>query len=167
MAGTGKGQEDQILVNFLNSTYGLDIKYVPFKGGGAVAKQLAGKHVSATVNNPSEALGFYEAGTVVPIAAFTANRMDIFPDTPTFSELGQDFSYYMQRSVVGAPGMSSDAEMFYRDLFSKVFASEEWQNYRKTKALYGDLLSGDDLKTYWTAQKDNHEKLLRAAGEIK
>ena len=30
MAGTGKGQEDQLLTTFLNKAYGLQIKYVPF-----------------------------------------------------------------------------------------------------------------------------------------
>jgi tripartite-type tricarboxylate transporter receptor subunit TctC len=69
MAGTGKGQEDQLLTSFLNSAYGLKMKYVPFKGGGRVAKELAGKHADSTVNNPSEQLGFYEAGQTVPIAA--------------------------------------------------------------------------------------------------
>ena len=57
MAGTGKGQEDQLLTDFLNRAYGLNMKYVPFKGGGRVAKELAGKHANSTVNNPSEQLG--------------------------------------------------------------------------------------------------------------
>lgn len=166
MAGTGKGQEDQILVNFLNTTFGLEINYIPQKGGGAVAKQLAGEHVDATVNNPSEALGFFEAGTVIPIASFTDERIDLFPDAPTFKELGHDFSYYMQRSVVGAPGMSAEAAAYYQDLFAKVFASAEWQDYRSKKALYGDLISGDALVDYWKGQLSNHETLLREAGEI-
>ncbi len=59
MAGTGKGQEDELLTDFLNRSYGLNMKYVPYKGGGRVAKELAGKHANSTVNNPSEALGFY------------------------------------------------------------------------------------------------------------
>ena len=167
MAGTGKAQEDEILVNFLNNTYDLSIKYIPFKGGGDVAKQLAGGHVDATVNNPSEALGFYQAGTVIPIAAFTAEKMELFPDTPTFKEMGQDFSYYMQRSVVGAPGMSDEAQAFYRDLFKKVYDSEEWQTYMKTQALGGAFMTGDDLKSYWAAQQANHENLLKKSGDIK
>ncbi|GIT70258.1 MAG: hypothetical protein Ct9H300mP28_00720 [Pseudomonadota bacterium] len=36
------------------------MKYVPYKGGGKVAKQLAGKHANSTVNNPSEQMGFYK-----------------------------------------------------------------------------------------------------------
>ena len=131
MAGTGKASEDNLLADFLNAAYGLNMKYVPYKGGGKVAKQLAGKHANSTVNNPSEALGFYEAGTVVPLASFTDKRLPMFKEVPTFKELGQDFVYYMQRSVVGAPGMSKDALAFYQGVFKKVYDTAEWQTYIK------------------------------------
>ena len=166
MAGTGKGQEDQLLTTFLNSAYDLDMKYVPFKGGGRVAKELAGKNANSTVNNPSEQLGFYEAGKTRPLAAFTPERLELFSDAPTFVELGQDFVYFMQRSVVGAPGMSAEAAAFYQDLFAKVFASEEWQKYRRDKSLYGDLISGDELKAYWMRERAIHEVMLKEIGEI-
>ena len=71
--------------------------YVPFKGGGRVAKELAGNNANSTVNNPSEQLGFYEAGNTIPLGAFTDNRLEVFPDAPTFGELGNEFIYYMQR----------------------------------------------------------------------
>ena len=166
MAGTGKGQEDQLLTDFLNRAYGLSMKYVPFKGGGRVAKELAGKHADSTVNNPSEQLGFYEAGTTRPIAAFTPERLELFADSPTFKELGQDFVYFMQRSVVGAPGMSAEAEAYYRSVFQQVFDSEEWQTYRKKKSLYGDFLTGQELKDYWAREKEIHRVMLEEIGEI-
>ena len=166
MAGTGKGQEDQLLTDFLNRAYGLNMKYVPFKGGGRVAKELAGKHAHSTVNNPSEQLGFYEAGTTRPIAAFTPERLELFADSPTFKELGQDFVYFMQRSVVGAPGMSAEAEEYYRNVFQQVFDSEEWQTYRKKKSLYGDFLTGQELKDYWAREKEIHRVMLKEIGEI-
>lgn len=167
MAGTGKGSEDQLLTTFLNNAYGLEMKYVPYKGGGRVAKELAGKHANSTVNNPSEQLGFYEAGDTVPIAAFTPERLPLFADAPTFKELGQDFVYFMQRSVVGAPGMSNDAADYYREVFNKVYASEEWQTYMKKKSLQGDFMSGGDLRNYWAREKNVHETMLREIGQIK
>ena len=39
----------------------------------------------------------------------------------------------MQRSVVGTPGMSAEAEAYYRGVFKKVYDSAEWQNYMKTR----------------------------------
>ena len=166
MGGTGKAQEDELLTEFLNNNFGLKIKYVPYKGGGEVAKQLAGKHINSSVNNPSEALGFYESGDVVPIVSFTAERLPLFPDVPTVKEQGTDFSYGMQRAVVGAPGMSADALGYYQALFQKVYDSEKWQGYRKKQSLFGEFLSGDPLKTYWDQQRERHRKMLKEMGAI-
>ena len=167
MAGTGRGQEDQIITNFLNSSYDLNISYLPFKGGGAVAKQLASKQVNSTVNNPSEALSFYEKDIFTPLAVFTAERLARFPDTPNFQEKGQDFDYDMQRSIVGPPGMGKEAEIYYRNLFKKVYESSEWQKYMKDKSLKGNIIFGNYLKSYWKFQEEKHKQLLKKAGEIK
>jgi tripartite-type tricarboxylate transporter receptor subunit TctC len=166
MAGTGKLQEDQLLTDFLNAAYGLNMKYVPYKGGGKVAKQLAGKHANSTVNNPSEQEGFHRAGTTVALAAFTNDRLPMFKEAPTFKELGKEFVYFMQRSVVGAPGMSADAQAFYQDLFKKVFESEEWQTYRTKKSLQGNFLSGADLASYWMEEREIHKGMLKKMGAI-
>jgi tripartite-type tricarboxylate transporter receptor subunit TctC len=165
MAGTGKASEDNLLTDFLNSAYGLEMKYVPYKGGGKVAKELAGKNADSTVNNPSEQEGFYKAGTTKPLACFTSERLK-FVDAPTFKELGQDFVYFMQRTVVGAPGMDPEAAAYYQGLFKKVFDSEEWQTYRNKKSLQGDMLSGDALMSYWKNERDVHKVMLKKMGAI-
>jgi putative tricarboxylic transport membrane protein len=167
MAGTGKNSEDNLLTDFLNSAYGLNMKYVPFKGGGRVAKELAGMNADSTVNNPSEQLGFYEAGKTIALAAFTPKRLPLFKDAPTFKELGKDYVYFMQRTVVGAPGMSKDAAAYYSKLFTKVFNSKKWQTYRKKKSLQGDLLKGNALMKYWLHERDVHRGILKNMGVIK
>jgi len=166
MGGTGKNSEDNIITDFLNSNYDLSIKYIPYKGGGEVAKQLAGQQITSSVNNPSEALGFYESGDVIPLVAFTDERLPMFPDVPTLKEVGGDFSYFMQRAVVGAPGMSEGAATYYSDLFAQVYESDAWQEYKSKKSLMGDFMAGDDLKAYWDTQRTRHEGILRASGAI-
>jgi putative tricarboxylic transport membrane protein len=167
MGGTGKNSEDNIITDHLNNAYGLSIKYIPYKGGGEVAKELAGKQITSSVNNPSEALGFYKSGDLIPVVAFTNKRLPMFPDVPTLKEKGGDFAYFMQRAVVGAPGMSADAQAYYTDLFKKVFESEEWQSYKSKQSLMGDFMAGSDLKAYWQEQRDRHMKILKASGAIK
>ena len=167
MAGTGKNSEDNILTDFLNKAYGLDMKYVPYKGGGRVAKELAGNNANSTVNNPSEQLGFYQAGKTVPIGAFTPSRLPLFKDAPTFKELGKDFVYFMQRTVVGAPGMSKEAAAYYQGLFKKIFASSEWQGYMKKKSLQGGFITGDALMKYWKREGAVQKGILMKMGAIK
>jgi len=167
MAGTGKKSEDNILTDFLNKAYGLNMKYVPYKGGGRVAKELAGKNADSTVNNPSEQLGFYQAGKTVPIGAFTPARLPLFKDAPTFKEMGKDFVYFMQRTVVGAPGMSKGAASYYQGLFRKIFDSKEWQGYMKKKSLQGGFLTGDALMKYWLREKAVQKAILIKMGALK
>ena len=167
MAGTGKKSEDNILTDFLNKAYGLNMKYVPYKGGGRVAKELAGKNADSTVNNPSEQLGFFQAGKTVPIGAFTPKRLPLFKNAPTFKEIGKDFVYFMQRTVVGAPGMSKGAASYYQGLFKKIFNSKEWQGYMKKKSLQGDFLTGDALMSYWLREKAVQKAILMKMGAIK
>lgn len=165
MGGTGKGQEDSLVIAWMEKNYGIKIKYIPYKGGGEVAKELAGQQIMATVNNPSEARGFFQSGDVVPLVAFSDERLPALPDVPTVKELGKDFSYYNQRAVVGAPGMSDEAAEYYRDLFGTIYDSEEWQGYMKSESLEGLPMNADEQKTYWTTQVDRHKELLKEMGE--
>lgn len=167
MGGTGKGQEDSLVTAMLQDTYKFKVTYIPFKGGGTVAKQLIGKHINSTVNNPSEQMGFFQAGKSRPLATFTPNRLKAFPDVPTFRELGHDLVYFMQRSVVGTPGMPKDAQAFYVGVFEKVYKSKAWQDYLANKGLLPGWLTGEKLQAYFIKERAAHKKLLTAMGEIK
>ena len=165
MGGTGSGQEDSIVIAFMSDAYDLDVKYIPYDGGGAVAKDLAGQQIMATVNNPAEAKGFYEAGDFVPLLAFSDERMPAYPDVPTMKEKGHDFSYYNQRAVVGAPGMSDEAAAYYQDLFAQIYETEEWQGYLESESLSPLWMNAEETREYWEVQVANHEKLLQMLGE--
>ena len=171
MGGTGKGQEDSLVTAMLERKFGFRVTYVPFKGGGTVAKQLIGKHINSTVNNPSEQAGFWDAGKSVPLASFTppGKLSGKWGKIPTFKELGygDDMVYYMQRSVVGPPGMPKDAQDFYVSVFEKVYKSDAWQKYLTSKGLIPGWLTGNELQTYFVAEREKHRKLLKDLGEIK
>ena len=165
MGGTGSGQEDSIVIAFLSDAYDLDITYIPYDGGGAVARDLAGQQIMATVNNPAEAKGFYEAGDVVPLLAFSDERLPAFPDIPTIRELGHDFSYANQRAVVGAPGMSDEAAAYYQAVFTQVYESPEWQGYLESESLSPLWMSPEEQRAYWDTQVANHRELLASLGQ--
>ncbi len=165
MGGTGTGQEDSLVTAMLEKEFDIKVTYVPFKGGGDVAKNLVGGHIDSSVNNPSEALGFYQAGKVRPIAAFTPERIEVFPDTPTMGELGHDLVYWMQRSFVAPKGMAPEAIAYYTEMFEKLNASPEWQTYTQDKALMADFLTGGELQAYFLEERSKHADLLGAMGE--
>ncbi|HSS63618.1 MAG TPA: tripartite tricarboxylate transporter substrate-binding protein, partial [Gammaproteobacteria bacterium] len=143
------------------------VTYVPFPGGGTVAKNLIGKHIDSTVNNPSEQLGFYEAGKSRPLMAMTPERLPQFPDVPTSAELGHpDIVYFMQRSIFAPPKISKDAQAYYIDLFRKVFDSKEWIDFTKSDGLFRDWKAGDELGEFYKSEYMKHTKLLKDMGKL-
>lgn len=166
VGGTGKGQEDSILFAMLGAEFGLtNITYIPFPGGGTVAKNLVGGHITATVNNPAEQNEFWRAGKSKPIVQFTKERMEAFPDQPTALELGHDIVYFMQRSYNGPPGMSKDAQDWYINLFKTLYYSDEWQQFCVEDGLFCDeWLAGDDLGAFHAEQLVRHKALIEKVG---
>jgi len=165
VGGTGSGQEDSILTAMMEAEFGYKVTYIPFEGGGTVAKNLVGKHVDSTVNNPAEQTEFWRAGQSRPIVQFTGERMANFSDVPTAKELGHDIEYYMQRSINGPPGMSKEAQDWYINLFKTLYESEEWQKYCQDEGLFCDKwVAGDDLAAFHAAQLTRHKQLIDSVG---
>jgi len=167
MGGTGRNQEDELITKMMEGEFKFELTYIPFSGGGDVAKNLVGGHVDSTVNNPSEASGFYRAKKVRALATFTEQRLPAYKDVPTMRELGHDLVYTMQRSVVGPPGMSKEAEAYYSDVFKKVSESKEWLDYVEKSELDAAYLAGNDLQKFFLKEREEHRKLLISMGAIK
>lgn len=167
MAGTGLGAEDNLLTDFLNAQYGLQMTYQDKGGGGEVAKELAEKRADSTVNNPSEQDEFYPKGITKPLLAFTPARLAGYPTKPTLRETGMDFTYFMQRSVVGAPGLSADQLAYWSKLFKQLFESDDWKAYRRDNSLSGEFLTGPQLMSYWMAEREKHARWKMALGLMK
>lgn len=165
MGGTGTGQEDSLVTALLEGAFDISHIYVPFDGGGDVARSLVGQHVNATVNNPSEAMSFYKAGMLRPIAAFTEERIPGLPDVPTFAEIDTPLVYAMQRSFVAPKGMPQEAVDYYTELFRKLSETQEWVDYTQNEALENSFLSGEPLQAYFLEEREKHVELLRQMGE--
>ena len=164
MGGTGTGQEDSLVTAMLEKEFGIKVTYVPFGGGGDVAKNVVGGHVDSSVNNPSEAMGFYKAGKMRPIMALTPERIAVFPDTPTARELGHDIVYSMQRSFVGPKDMPAEAVAYYTEMLRMVSETEEWKTYTADNSLNADFLTGDALQAYFLEEREKHAAILAAMG---
>jgi putative tricarboxylic transport membrane protein len=171
MGGTGKGAEDSLVTAMLEKKFGIKMTYIPYKGGGTVAKELVGNQINSTVNNPSEQAGFWDAGRSRALASFTPKGKITgkFGTIPTFAELGygDDMVYYMQRSVIAPANIDDEVRDFYVGVFEKVYKSKEWQDYMSSKGLLPGWLTGKALTDYFVEEQAKHKELLMATGDIK
>ncbi|MGC1466858.1 MAG: tripartite tricarboxylate transporter substrate-binding protein [Pseudolabrys sp.] len=173
MGGTGSKQEDQIITVALQKATGKKMTYIPYKGGGAVAVQLVGKHVDSTVNNPIEAVAHWRAGKLRPLCVFDSKKLDYhdkiagdlaWDSIPTCKSQGLDVEYLMLRGFFMPPGVTKDEVAYYVDLMKKVRETPEWKKLMSDGAFNQTFMTGDQFVKWVTDAEKLHEGLMKSAG---
>lgn len=166
MAGTGSKQEDQIITVMLEKAAGKKITYVPFKGGGDVAVQLVGNHVSSTVNNPIEAESHWKAGKLRPLCVMDKQALPYkdWSAIPTCASAGVPVEYLMLRGIFMPPGVKADEVAFYQDLLKKVRDTTEWKEFMEKGAFNQSALAGDAFVDWLGKNEQMHRVLMKEAG---
>ena len=174
MGGTGSKQEDQILTVALERLTGSKkFTYIPFAGGGAVAVQLVGRHVTSTVNNPIEAVAQWKAGNLRPLCIFDSKRSAYtakvttsmaWSDIPTCKEAGVNLEYQMLRGIFMPAGATPDQVRFYEDLFTKVMQTAEWREFMAQGAFNQTSMTGPAFRKWLEGAEKLHFDLMKQAG---
>ncbi len=167
VAGTGSKQEDEALFDRIADTMGTKpFTYVPQTSGSTVAAALAGHQggVVATVNNPSEGLGLFQANPkkVRPICAFLPDSPKAGPYSGLATCKSQGIAiddYYVVRMIVGPPGLTAEQQKFWADVFKKVYDSADWQKFVSDNALNPDFRTGVELRQLISQYQQLHQDI--------
>lgn len=167
VAGTGSKQEDEALFRRIQDVAATKpFTYVPQTSGSTVAAALAGHQggVVATVNNPSEGLGLFQANPkkLRPLCAFTPDS----PKTGVYSGLATCKSqglaiddYFIMRAIVAAPGLTPAQQGFWVDVFKKVYDSADWKKFMDDNALQPDFRSGVEFRQFLSQYEQLHRDI--------
>jgi putative tricarboxylic transport membrane protein len=173
MGGTGSKQEDQIITAAIEQATGGKFVYVPYKGGGDVAAQLVGNHVTSTVNNPIEAVSQWRAGQLRPLCVFDHQPMPYkepvaegksWADIPTCKSGGLDVEYTMLRGIFTAKSANDEQVAYYNNLFEQVVATPEWKEFMERGAFNTTRLKGPEFEAWLTKAETTHSDLMTKAG---
>jgi tripartite-type tricarboxylate transporter receptor subunit TctC len=170
--GTGSKREDQIITVAFEKVVGKKITYIPYSSGGEAQTQLAGKHIASNVNNPSENVAQWRAGTARPLCVFSDKPMDYkkkvadiaWSDIPTCKSQGIDVQYQMLRAFFLPPGTTKEQAAFYADLLKQVVSKPEWLEYTENMALTRHYATGDEFVDFLKKDHALHVKLMTEAG---
>ena len=88
---------------------GINVTYVPFKGGGPSGMALLGGHIEYRVAQGSEVFPNMRAGKTRALAVGAPSRMPEMPYVPTFKELGIMFDIPVFGFDLWAPGATPPA----------------------------------------------------------
>lgn len=126
---------------------GAQTTFVPFKGGSEAITALLGGHIEASVS--SDYGPQLDAGEVRLLAFTGSEKVDIYPDVPTFGDMGQPIAVEATYGLVGPAGLPDDVVAYWNDLVVELQGTEDFQNYL-------NVVKG--VRLYW----DNKEFTERA-----
>ena len=158
MAGAQSKDSDELVTKLTEKAVGTKIIYVPFKSGAEADVQLTGGHVDSHVNNPSESIGSWRAGTVRALCVFNLKTLPAGPrvtetqawsDIPTCKSQGLAVDRFQQPRVVLMPGnVPADVAAFYVDVLDKVSKTPEWKDYIEKTAQTSEFVGGEAFKKF-------------------
>jgi putative tricarboxylic transport membrane protein len=72
--------------------------------------------------------------------------------------------YLMLRGIFMSPKATKDQVEYYIELFKKVRATPEWQDFMKSGAFNTTFLTGADYAKWVEAEEKRHQVLMKDAG---
>lgn len=170
MGGTQSKDGDHILTVMINEASGSQFTYVPFKSGNEAAVQLAGGHLDANTNNPSENLGQWKSGAVRALCVFASRPIPderkiagdmALSDIPTCASQGLPIEgYILPRTIFAAGKLTDEQQAFYTDLLGKVRETEEWKTFLENTAQVDLFATGEKLDTLIKADADAANRIF-------
>lgn len=173
MGGTGSKQEDQIITVAVEKIVGAKMTYIPFRGGGEVAVQLAGSHIDSTVNNPIEAVAHWRAGKLRPLCVFDRVPLPVttrivgdlsWHDIPTCMSQGLDVEYLMLRGIFMPADVADEQIGYYVNLMKKVRQTAEWAQLMHDGAFKQTFMVGAEYAAWVDGEEKRHRTLMQEAG---
>ncbi len=152
LGNPGTNNTNQALSQFLDEALDGAIEVIPYSDGAARAvTEVIGGHCDAATIKPNDCKSQLASGEVQAIAVFGKERLEVFPDVPTFEELGIDIFPYgdVARTVVFAiapAGIDPEIQEYLTEIIYNATQSEKFQQLAKEGAFSSPGIKGDALE---------------------
>lgn len=125
---------------------GVEQSIVPYSGASSAIAALLGGEVPMIIVQPGQVLGSIESGEVKVIALYTTEELDAFPGVQTVEEQGFGEVFCETYKGLVVPKDTDDAIVAYlEEGFTKMFASQEWEDFLTANAIFVQPLSGEGM----------------------
>ena len=131
---------------------GVTFNHVPFDGGAAAATAVMGGHIDVATVAPGEVLAGVQGGDLKVLAIVDNSRSVLYPEVPSFKELGYDVKI-LGWGAFGVPGGTpDDVAKILEDAFAKAIQSQGFKDLCTKYGLSAGYLSASDAQKFAEAQ---------------
>ncbi|GAA4715470.1 Tripartite-type tricarboxylate transporter, receptor component TctC [Promicromonospora umidemergens] len=156
---TGVGTGSQLAQAALFAQAEIDGTAVPFDSGSPALTAVVGDQVQVATVQLGEAKPQIDAGKVVPLLAFSAERNQFLPDVPTAVEEGYDVPVSQYRAVAAPKGLPEDVKARLVESIDAATASETYTAFNENNLLTPLEISGEEVTTQWSELAEKYRAL--------
>lgn len=157
----GVGTVSNLAMEYLKGQEGLNFEHIPYGGGNEAVADLLGGHVKVGSLSISTARGHIEAGTLIPLAISTGERLPDFPDLPTLSELGYpDLVVATWFSLAGPAGLPAAIVEKANAAVLEAAQSEAVQSYTASEGIQLYDMSPEEMTAYMQEEIDKWSPII-------
>ncbi|MFU0833218.1 MAG: Tripartite tricarboxylate transporter substrate binding protein [Oscillospiraceae bacterium] len=145
MGNSGAGAIWDIATTQFEEEFDVQVKHIPYPNGTAdIIAALTGGHIDATLADPSGVKSQYDAGTIKILGVMADTRSKLYPDIPTFKELGHDLTIRAWAALVAPKDTPEEILEYLRDAAKKTVEDPEYQEYLMKQGIDPVEIIGDD-----------------------
>ncbi len=146
--------------------FDVSFKHIPYPNGSAdIAAALAGGHIDATIADPSNFKSQVDAGNLKILAVMADARSNLYPEVPTFKELGHDLTIRAWAALVAPKDTPADVLKALRDAAKKTVESQEFKDYLLNQGIDPVVIIGEDCNQMMKEDHEMFKEMLAKAGE--
>jgi putative tricarboxylic transport membrane protein len=161
VGGSSVPSSDSMLAHLVGRAAGVELNYVPFKGGGEVLTNLLGGHIQVASANPGEVLEQLETKRLRALVVASERRLVSLPDVPTLRESGLDVVVTQWRGVVAPKELPPEARAVLVTAFRRLAESAAWARYVRENNLTPFYLDPEAFGRYLDSEVDKLGRTLR------
>ena len=125
MSGSGKASANHLAQIKFDKMAGILTTYVPFKGTGAAVTALLGKQTKAEWGYTT--VGAKQGDAVRMLAVAMEERHPLFPDVPTFKELGYDMTGGAYRGIALPNSADAATTKLWSTMIGEINSDEKFR----------------------------------------
>lgn len=161
LANAGMGNIWHLAAIGLELQTGAQFTHIPYSGGAAeeVAAVLGG-HVDAVVCSPAEAASNIEAGELKVLAVANTERLEAYPDVPTFQEKDIDLTVVALRGLCVPADAPEEVRQALKDGFEEVINSDECKKLVEDANMTYMPLNAEETNEILDSMSGNFENII-------
>ena len=148
-SGSGTGSTTHLCPELLNSSQGVQMTHIPYKGGAQAMIDLVGGQVQLFCGGITAVISQVKSGKIRAIGSATLKRSELMPDVPTVIEQGvPDFEVGSWLGVFGPAKLPPAIIRRVNEEVNKAVSTPETRKFFLNQGAEVSLMTPDELGAY-------------------